>query len=123
MIRSGQASGREIARAARKSPGWITQFLDGATPYAATLDELEEGLNRLDAGEGGGQPDQEALNLLGADFDQLAKYIGGVPASDPVEARLRKLDVLEGLRRVFSAYGPVPGSWYRLKEMVEKGEL
>lgn len=35
---------------AGKSPGWITQFLGGAVPYESTLDQLEEGLNRLSGG-------------------------------------------------------------------------
>ena len=39
------------------------------------------------------------------------------------DAKLRKLDALEGLRRFYSATGVVPDWWFSLREQVEAGEL
>lgn len=116
---------REAAEAVGVSHGTIQRLRAGDWEYLhpKTRRKVLVFVKERAAAYNGREPEQESLNLLGADFDQLAKYIEGVPSTDPEEARLRKLDVLEGLRRVFSAYGPVPGAWYRLKEMVEKGEL
>ena len=41
----------------------------------------------------------------------------------PGEERLRKLDALEGLRRMLTARGALPGWWYTLRERVERDEL
>lgn len=65
---------------------------------------------------------QEELDLLGADFDQIVRFLHGIPGT-PEQAKLRKLDALEGLRRFLTARGPLPDRWYQLKEMVERGEI
>jgi transcriptional regulator with XRE-family HTH domain len=52
------------------------------------------------------------------------KILGRVSRSRNAEdARLRKLDALEGLRRFYSVTGVVPDWWFRLRQRVEAGEL
>jgi transcriptional regulator with XRE-family HTH domain len=67
-----------------------------------------------DAAEG------EAEELF-ASLDSIARFVGGIgPAG---QERLRKLDALEGLRRMLTARGRVPDWWYELRDRVEREEL
>jgi hypothetical protein len=54
-------------------------------------------------------------------FDIVVKYLGGIGPRG--QERARKLDALEGLRRMLTARGPLPDSWYLAKERVENGEI
>lgn len=38
---------------------------------------------------------------------------------DPDEHRLRRLDAMEGIKRLLAAEGRVPGWWYRLQKEIE----
>lgn len=42
--------------------------------------------------------------------------------ASPEQAKLRRLDGLEGLRRFFSARGPLPDWWYEIKRKVDNDE-
>ena len=54
-------------------------------------------------------------------FDSVVRFLGGIGA--PGEQRLRKLDALEGYRRMITASGALPDWWYQLRARVERGEL
>lgn len=67
----------------------------------------------------GSDPDAEAAEDTFRYFEQTIRQMGGAGDIEAGELKLRRLDALEGLRRFFSARGPVPGWWYRIKEKVE----
>lgn len=58
---------------------------------------------------------------LFASFDGLVRYLGGI--APPGQSRLRKLDAVEGLRRLLAARGALPDWWFELRERVESGRL
>lgn len=65
-------------------------------------------------------PEEEAQELF-ASPDAITRFVGGIgPAG---QERLRKLDALEGLRRMLTAGGLLPDWWYDLRGRVENGEL
>lgn len=69
---------------------------------------------------GGDDVEREAEDIFSS-FDAVARFLGGIgPAG---EERLRKMDALEGLRRMLTAGGLLPDWWYRLRDRVENGEL
>lgn len=102
----------------------------GAVPHAYRLERIAElagvsgewlrtgrGAGPEDAGEA---PEAEAEDLFSS-FDATVRFLGGIA---PVgQERLRKLDALEGLRRMLTARGMLPSWWYRLRERVEADEL
>lgn len=58
---------------------------------------------------------------LFASFDSIARFLGGIgPAG---QEKLRKLDALEGLRRMLTAKGLLPDWWYELRDRIEGDEL
>ncbi|HEV2147289.1 MAG TPA: helix-turn-helix transcriptional regulator [Longimicrobiaceae bacterium] len=53
--------------------------------------------------------------------DTVARFLGGIgPAG---QDRPRKLDALEGLRRMLTTKGRVPDWWYELRDRVERDDL
>jgi transcriptional regulator with XRE-family HTH domain len=67
-----------------------------------------------------GAVEREAEDVFGS-LDQVARFLGGIgPAG---EARARKLDALEGLRRMLTARGALPDWWYELRDRVEADEV
>jgi hypothetical protein len=75
----------------------------------------------LRTGHGGGpQPprDDEADDPF-ASHDAIARFLAGI--APPGGEALRKLDALDGLRRMLTARGELPGWWYHLRERVERG--
>jgi transcriptional regulator with XRE-family HTH domain len=56
-----------------------------------------------------------------ASLDTVARFVEGI--APPGQERLRKLDALEGLRRMLTARGVLPAWWYVLREKVENGQL
>jgi transcriptional regulator with XRE-family HTH domain len=81
---------------------------------------LRHGTAPAEAGEAPGAVEPEAEDLF-ASLDAVARFLGGIgPAG---EERLRKLDALEGLRRMLTARGLLPGWWYQLRDRVENDEL
>lgn len=66
-------------------------------------------------------PAEAEAEELFASFDAVARFLGGIgPAG---QEKFRKLDALEGLRRMLTARGLLPDWWYRLRDRVENGEL
>jgi transcriptional regulator with XRE-family HTH domain len=100
----------------------------GAVPHAYRLEQIAglggatvAWLRGGGAEKGGGtKPEREAEDLF-ASLDAVARFLGGI--GGPGEERLRKLDALEGLRRMLTARGMLPGWWYQLRERVEADEL
>ena len=62
----------------------------------------------------------EAVDLF-ASLDAMARFVEGIGA--PGEERLRKIDALEGLRRMLTARGLLPDWWYTLRDRVEADEI
>ena len=54
-------------------------------------------------------------------FVKILRRVSG--SGNAQNAKLRKLDALEGLRRFYSATGVVPDWWFSLREQVEAGEV
>ncbi len=77
-----------------------------------------------DVGEESGEAtgvEEEAAEELFASLDSVARFVGGIgPAG---QEKLRKLDALEGLRRMLTAKGLLPDWWYELRERVESDAL
>lgn len=81
---------------------------------------LRHGPRDAEAVAAGGDVEREAEDIFSS-FDAVARFLGGIgPAG---EERLRKMDALEGLRRMLTAGGLLPDWWYRLRDRVENGEL
>jgi transcriptional regulator with XRE-family HTH domain len=56
-----------------------------------------------------------------ASLDAVTRFVEGIgPAG---QERLRKLDALEGLRRMLTARGVLPDWWYDLRDRVENAQL
>ncbi len=111
----------------------------GAVPHAYTLERIGELLgapthwlrtgreetpdgaeNRPGTGESAPRPEGEAEALF-LSLDSMTRFLDGI--GPPGQERLRKLDALEGLRRLLTARGALPGWWYVLHDRVERGEL
>ncbi len=101
----------------------------GAVPHPYHLDRIAEwggatsewlrtgGEDEAAAAEA---PEREAEELF-ASLDTIARFVGGI--APPGQERFRKLDALEGLRRMLTARGLLPDWWYRLRDQVESDEL
>lgn len=122
----------ELAKRLEVHPGSIARWeTGGSVPHRYYLERLSEwadvSADWILAGEEGGAgepregaPEAEAEELF-ASFDTVARFLGGIgPAG---QERFRKLDALEGLRRMLTARGMLPDWWYRLRDRVENGEL
>jgi transcriptional regulator with XRE-family HTH domain len=99
----------------------------GSVPQAYHLERIAEWAG-VDAdwvrtGEGAEAPEpveREGEDLF-ASFDAVVRFLGGIgPAG---EARARKMDALEGLRRMLTARGALPDWWYELRDRVEGDAL
>jgi transcriptional regulator with XRE-family HTH domain len=56
-----------------------------------------------------------------ASLDAVSRFVEGIgPAG---QERLRKLDALEGLRRMLTARGVLPDWWYDLRDRVENAQF
>ena len=66
--------------------------------------------------------DQLAAEDLFRHFEGMVRRMGGAEVA-PEELRLRKLDVIEGLTRLYAAQGMVPGWVYDLKGRILRDEL
>ena len=118
-------------------PGSIARWeTGGSVPHRYHVERIAEWgdvdpewlLNGREVGDGepeaahAGNPEEaeEALEMF-ASLDSIARFVGGIgPAG---QEKLRKLDALEGLRRMLTARGALPDWWYELKERVENGRL
>jgi hypothetical protein len=66
--------------------------------------------------------DQLAAEDLFRHFEGMVRRMGGADVA-PEELRLRKLDVVEGLTRLYAAQGTIPGWVYELKGRILRDEL
>lgn len=130
-------------RAARERLGWTREQLaehlgvhagsvarwetGGSVPHAYTLARIAgaagttEGWLRTGDGPRPAADDGgEAEDVFGS-LDQVVRFVEGMGAAG--EERLRKLDALEGLRRMLTARGRLPAWWYDVRDRVEHGEL
>lgn len=111
-------------------PGSVARWESGgALPHAFHLDRiaslsgvavewLRTGAGEAPAGEAA--PEREAEDLFSS-FDAVVRFLGGI--APPGQERLRKLDALEGLRRMLTARGMLPDWWYALRDRVEADEV
>lgn len=125
----------ELADRLGVHPGSIARWeTGGSVPHLYHLDRIAEWgdvstewlLNGEEPSADGDQEasapevEREAEDVF-ASLDSVARFLGGIgPAG---EEKLRKLDALEGLRRMLTARGLLPDWWYRLRDRVENGEL
>lgn len=106
----------------------------GSVPHAYTLERIAEACGGsaeyIRTGRGDDDEANDAESQAGADggggdmfasFDSVARFVEGIAPAG--QERLRKLDALEGLRRMLTARGTLPDWWYELKERVENGRL
>lgn len=140
-----RAIGHRI-RALRERRGWDREVLaarlgvhsgsiarwetGGAVPHAYTLERIAELTGgtpewiRTGKGEtpdnGASGAEREAEELF-VSLDGMARFVEGI--APPGQERLRKLDALEGLRRMLTARGLLPDWWYLLRERVDRDEL
>jgi transcriptional regulator with XRE-family HTH domain len=80
-----------------------------------------------DADEAGGTARERDEDELAAEdllrhFEGMVRRMGGADVA-PDELKLRKLDVVEGLTRLYAAQGSVPGWVYELKGRILRDEL
>ena len=106
----------------------------GSVPHAYTLERIAEACGGsaeyIRTGRGGGTETRETALPGGGDgeggdlfatLDAVVRFVEGMAPAG--QERLRKLDALEGLRRMLTARGALPDWWYELKERVENGRL
>jgi transcriptional regulator with XRE-family HTH domain len=111
-------------------PGSVARWESGgALPHAYHLERIAElggvsaGWLRTGAGdppEADTAPEREAEDLFSS-FDAMVRFLGGIAPAG--QEKLRKLDALEGLRRMLTARGMLPDWWYALRDRVEADEL
>jgi transcriptional regulator with XRE-family HTH domain len=82
---------------------------------------VDAGWLRHGTGSGRAAPVEREGEDLFSSFDAVVRFLGGIgPAG---EARARKLDALEGLRRMLTARAALPDWWYELRDRVEGDEV
>lgn len=124
----------ELAARVKVHPGSIARWeTGGSVPHAYTLERIAEvagvtvewlRTGRAAAGEPGNGAAERAVGDAGdvfASFPDVVRFLEGI--GPPGQERARKLDALEGLRRMLTARGALPDWWYLVKERVENGEL
>ena len=94
-----------IAELAGTTPEWLRTGHDGK---AAPADQTET-KRALPPGD----PFVSDLAVAG--------FLAGI--APPGQESLRKLDALDGLRRMLTARGALPGWWYSMRQRVEAGTL
>lgn len=127
----------ELADKLGVHPGSIARWeTGGSVPHRYHLERIAEWgdvdpewlLTGAGAGGAGEEPappaDDGAHGEAGemfASLDSIARFVGGIgPAG---QEKLRKLDALEGLRRMLTARGLLPDWWYELRDRVESDAL
>lgn len=105
----------------------------GAVPHAYTLERIAElcgassdwirtgrGESPVPGEDAAAEAEQAGAEDVFASLDAVARFVEGIgPAG---QERHRKLDALEGLRRMLTARGVLPDWWYELRDRVENGE-
>lgn len=124
----------ELAKRVKVHPGSIARWeTGGSVPHAYTLEGIADvtgvTVEWLRTGRPGpGEPVAGGAEKTAGDagdaftvFENVVRFLDGIGPSG--QERARKLDALEGLRRMLTARGPLPDWWYLVKERVENGEL
>lgn len=123
----------ELADRLGVHPGSIARWeTGGSVPHRYHLERIAEwgdvdpewivtGRSPDGDGETGEVPAESGAEEVFGSLDSVARFLGGIgPAG---RERLRKLDALEGLRRMLTARGLLPDWWYHLRDRVERDEL
>ncbi|MFL5384706.1 MAG: helix-turn-helix domain-containing protein [Longimicrobiaceae bacterium] len=116
----------ELARRLGVHAGSIARWeTGGAVPHPYTVRRIAELAGTTAEWLRTGRDDSapEAREEVGDPFssDVALRFMGEI--APPGDERLRKLDALEGLRRLLTARGTLPGWWYELRERAERGTL
>jgi len=102
----------------------------GSVPHAFTMERIAETCGTTadwlrtghgEASEAASPTPGEETGDVFASLDQVARFVEGIAPRG--QERLRKLDALEGLRRMLTARGALPDWWYLLRERVENGQV
>ena len=109
-----EASLERVAKLGNVSIAWLRY---GAGEPTDTLEAV-----RREEDERPRTADELAAEDLFRHFEGLVRRMGGANVA-PGELRLRKLDVVEGLTRLYAAQGTVPGWVYDLKGRILRDEL
>lgn len=134
MLRERKGLSRdELAARVGVHAGSIARWeTGGSVPHAYTLERIAEacdgtaeyirtGRGRDDDGLFAQPAEPEGEGDVFASFDAVVRFVEGMAPAG--QERLRKLDALEGLRRMLTARGALPDWWYELKDRVENGRL
>lgn len=118
---------RDAAKRLGVSKGAFQNLLNGSTPQADTLRRMEEAVEREGllggmAEEGALPADQAAAQSLFEHFEGMVRRTSGEGVA-PEELQLRKMDVVEGLGRLYAMAGAVPAWINELKGRIERGEI
>ena len=123
-------SREELAERVGVHAGSIARWeTGGSVPHAYTLERIAEACGgsaeyiRTGAGDEAvaAPADDTDEGDVFSSLDAVVRFVEGMAPRG--QERLRKLDALEGLRRMLTARGPLPDWWYELKERVENGRL
>ena len=133
MARERAGLGREgLAAKVGVHSGSIARWeTGGSVPHAFTMERIAESCgvtaDWLRTGRGEARetaaataPGEETGDVF-ASLDHVARFVEGIAPRG--QERLRKLDALEGLRRMLTARGALPDWWYLLREQVENGQV
>jgi transcriptional regulator with XRE-family HTH domain len=130
-LREGRGLSREeLAERVGVHAGSIARWeTGGSVPHAYTIERIAEACGGsaeyIRTGHGDdlelAVDDEGEADDVFASLDRVARFVEGM--APPGQERLRKLDALEGLRRMLTARGVLPDWWYDLKEQVEHGRL
>lgn len=135
--RLGLTQAEAARRLGIKSPQlsrWLNQ--PSRPPSEASLRRIEEltgvsaawlryGLGSPEGEAPGGRPsdaDELTADELFRHFEGVVRRMGGAGVA-PGELKLRKLDVVEGLKRLYGAQGGIPGWVYALEGRISRDEL
>ncbi|HSU13000.1 helix-turn-helix transcriptional regulator [Longimicrobium sp.] len=118
----------ELARRLGVHAGSIARWeTGGAMPHGYTVQRIAElgGTTaewvRTGHGRAAAPREAEAGDTPFPSPDAISRFLGAI--APPGGEKLRKLDALDGLRRMLTARSTLPDWWYQLKEAVERGKL
>lgn len=117
----------EAALSARVTQKTVSRWRSGERRALRTstrqrlLHFLEQRRRRAERPSAVERREREKAEELLSSLDLIARYLGGI--APPGQEKARKLDALEGYRRLITAREVLPSWWYELKERIENEEL